>query len=76
MPVRKFRSVADMPSPDPLPPLTAATLRRAFEHMDLSLRLFPPHLEPGVHKFRTMEEANRHREARLIEQIRARRDSH
>lgn len=70
MPVRKFRSVADMPPPKPLPPLTAATLRCAFEHMDLSLRFFPLHLEPGVHKFRTLEDANRHREARLLEQIR------
>jgi len=71
MPVRRFHSAADMPPARQLPPLTAETLRRAFEHMDLSLRLHPLRLQPGIRKFRTLDEANRCREGWLIEQVRS-----
>jgi hypothetical protein len=73
MGIRKFRSVEEMPPPPPLPPLTAETLRRAFEHMELSIRLSPLIYTPGVRKFRSLDEANRHREAVETAQIRRRR---
>ncbi len=61
MAVRKFRSVAEMPAPQPLPPLSVQALRAACEVSDLSFRLFPARLPSGVRKFRSLEEAGRFR---------------
>lgn len=74
MPVRKFRSVAEMPSPPPLPPLSVDAIRSACELMELASRLFPVRKQPGVRKFHTLEEANHYRDAWLREQIRIKRD--
>jgi len=63
MGVRKFRSVAEMPGPAPLPPLDPDNLRLAVELMDLALRLSRFSLRPGVRKFRSVEEADAHRRA-------------
>jgi hypothetical protein len=74
MGVRKFRSVEEMPPPAALPALTAETLRCAFEHMELSMRLAPLAYTPGVRKFRSLDEANRHRasvEAHAVRTLRA-----
>jgi len=57
MPVRKFRSVEDMPGPEPRPSLQAENLRLAFGLMDLTRRLHPVRRRPGVRKFRSSEEA-------------------
>lgn len=76
MPVRKFRSVADMPGPPPLRPLEPDNLRRAVEMMDLGARLYPLTRQPGVRKFRSLDEAHAQRDARDQEEIRARRRSH
>jgi hypothetical protein len=63
MGVRKFRSVADMPGPAPLPPLDPGNLRLAVELMDLTIRLSRVSLPPGVRRFRSVEEADSHRRA-------------
>ena len=73
MPVRKFRSVADMPGPPPLRPLDPDNLRRAVEMLDLGARLFRMELRPGVRKFRSLDEAHRQRDEREQATIRARR---
>jgi hypothetical protein len=56
MPVFRYRSIEDMP-----PPWRSASdpgnLKRIAEMMTL-YRRFAPRLEPGVRKYRTMEEAN------------------
>lgn len=73
MPVRKYRSVAEMAGPAgpaPLPPLDPANLVEAFGLMNLACRLFPIRYEPGVRKFRSFEEAIRARQERELEQIR------
>jgi hypothetical protein len=57
MPVRKFRSVEDMPGPEPRSPLQAENLRLAFGLMDLTHRLHPVRRRPGVRKFRSREDA-------------------
>ena len=57
MPVRKFRSVEDMPGPEPRPSLQAENLRLAFGLMDLTHRLHPVRRRPGVRKFRSREDA-------------------
>lgn len=69
MAVRKYRSVADMPSPPPGIRLDPDNLRRAFDLMDLCARLFPMRGQPGVRKFRTLHAASADRdglEAALI----------
>ena len=63
MGVRKFRSVADMPGPAPLPPLDPGNLRLAVELMDLALRLSRFSRPPGVRRFHSVEEADADRQA-------------
>ncbi len=57
MPVRKFRSVEDMPGPEPRPPLQAENLRLAFGLMELTNRLRPAPRRPGVRKFRSRDDS-------------------
>lgn len=64
MTVRKYRSVADMPGVRPRTPLDPENLRIACELTKLAYELHPWHFEPGVRKFRSLEEANRHRRER------------
>jgi hypothetical protein len=61
MGVRKFRSVADMPPPEPLTPLDPENLRLAFSLMGFTQWLSRAALVPGVRKFRSVEEADAHR---------------
>ena len=63
MGIRKFRSVAEMPGPPPLPALDPENLRLAVELMDLALRLSRFSLRPGVRRFRSVEDADAHRRA-------------
>jgi hypothetical protein len=72
MGVKKYRSVREMPGPPALPPLDPDNLRRALELCALTDWLFPVQRAPGVRKFRSMEEANRHREEWEAEAIRRR----
>ncbi|HEX9698679.1 MAG TPA: hypothetical protein VGD06_04385 [Acidobacteriota bacterium] len=69
MTVRKYRSVAEMPGARPRPPLDPENIRIACELSELAFALRPWHLEPGVSKFRSQEQANRHRVARERRQI-------
>ena len=70
MPVRKYRSVEDMPGVRPLRPLDPANLRIACELSELAYALHPWRFEPGVRKFRSVEEASLHRQAWEKRQIR------
>ena len=70
MPVRKYRSVADMPGVPPRPPLEAENLRIACELSELGFALHPWRLEPGVRKYRSVEEAHRYRRKRERQQVR------
>lgn len=72
MPVRKYRSVADMPAVRPLPPLDPDNLRIACELTELAFALRPWRFTPGVRRFRSMEEANLHRASWEREQVRRR----
>ncbi len=62
MPVRKYRSVADMPAVQPGQPLDPENLRVACELSELALAFHGNRLEPGVRKYRSAEEANRSRQ--------------
>ena len=72
MPVRKFRSVYEMPSSRALPPLDPENLRIACELTELAYALHPWRFEPGVRKFASIEEANEHRERWRRRQVRPR----
>lgn len=72
MPVRKYRSVADMPGVRPLPPLDPENLRVACELSELARALHPWKLEPGVQKFRSVEEASEHHRRWEKSQVRKR----
>ncbi len=72
MPVRKYRSVEDMPGVRPLPPLDPENLRVACELSELAWALHPWKFEPGVRKFRSVEEAFEHRQKWQKSQVRKR----
>jgi hypothetical protein len=72
MPVRKYRSVEDMSGVRPLPPLDPENLRGACELSELAWALHPWKLEPGVRKFRSVEEAYDERRRWLKTQVRKR----
>jgi len=59
MPVRKFRSVAEMPPPHPLPPLDSRNLNLACDLSTTAARLRPLRFPAGVHKHRSLAEAQR-----------------
>ena len=63
MGVRKFRSVAEMPPPEPLTPLDPENLRLAFSLMGFTHWLSRASLVPGVRRVRSVEEADAHRRA-------------
>jgi len=57
MPVRKFRSITDMPGARPRAPLDPENLRLACSLTQLSYWLHPMKHVPGVRKYRSAEEA-------------------
>jgi hypothetical protein len=59
MPVRKFRSVAEMPSPPPLTPLDPRNLKLACDLSITAARLRPIRFPSGVYKHRSLSEAQR-----------------
>ena len=62
MPVRKFRSVADMPSPSWRRPLDPANLKLACDLSQTAARLAPRRFPPGLHRYRSVEAARKQRE--------------
>ena len=70
MSVRKYRSVEDMPGVRPLPPLDPENLRIACDLTELAMALHPWRFEPGVRKFRSLDEAFAHRQAWEKRQVR------
>ena len=59
MPLRKFRSVEEMPSQEARPPLDPENLRIAFAWMKLALEIQPVRAKPGVRKFSSLDERSR-----------------
>lgn len=57
MPVSKYRSVSEMPDAAPRKPHDLENLRIACELSELAYALRPWRFEPGVRKFRSVEEA-------------------
>jgi hypothetical protein len=59
MPVRKFRSVAEMESPTWREPGDPQLYRVIAEIWAFGRRTVPRHFPPGVHRYRTIEEMDR-----------------
>lgn len=72
MPIRKFRSVAEMPGARALPPLDPENLRLACSLTQFAYWLHPMKHVPGVRKYRSVEEAWRAREEWIRGQFRSR----
>ena len=62
MPVKKYRSVTEMPGTRPLRRLDPENLRIACELTELTFALHPWKFEPGVKKYHSISEANRDRQ--------------
>ncbi len=62
MSVRKFRSVTEMSGVEPSRPLDPENFRTVCDLTELAFGLRPWRLKPGVHKFRSFEEASFYRE--------------
>lgn len=63
MPIRKFHTAEEIPTPPPLRPLDPDNLRVVMELCRFVYRLRPWRFPPGVHKSRSLEAANRQRAA-------------
>ena len=70
MGLRKFRSVNEMPGPERLRPLDPENLRVVCELSELAFGLRPWAFEPGVRKYKSLEEASRARTAWERSQLR------
>jgi len=64
MPVRKYRSAADMPPPPPRAPLDPENLKIFFGLWDFCHHLRPTRRTPGVRKFHSWDDLLRSREER------------
>jgi hypothetical protein len=62
MPVRKYRSVEMMPSSLSRAPLDPENFKLACDLSVLALRFRPRSFRPGVHKYRSVEEASQARQ--------------
>jgi len=58
MPLRKYRSVEEMPSPMWSEALDPDNLRRAGDVSALAARLHPRRFPAGLHKYHSIEEAS------------------
>jgi len=58
MPLRKYRSVEEMPSPRWSERLDPENLRRACDVSALAGRLHPRRFPAGLHKYRSIEDAS------------------
>jgi hypothetical protein len=65
MPIRKFHSVADIPAPSERRPFDPENLRLAFSLARFCYELRPLKLRPGVHKHRSIAEAQRWRDEQV-----------
>ena len=62
MPLRKYRSVEEMPAPAWREPLDPQNLRVAGDLSALATRLRPRRFPPGLHKYRSAADAARRRD--------------
>jgi hypothetical protein len=63
MPVRKFRSVSDMPQAPLCPPLDPANIALACDLSELATRLRPRRFPAGVYRYPSIEAASLARDA-------------
>jgi hypothetical protein len=75
MPVVRYRSIDAVPPPEALDPRARGFLDRLDAVWRRAATGLPPLFEPGVRRYRSVEDADRDREAALIVRMRAMRSS-
>lgn len=70
MTVKRYRDVADMPAPVPGDPADPSLYIRIEQLWSFSGRLVPPLFEPGVYRYRSIDDSHAERERRTIERMR------
>lgn len=71
MTVKRYRDVSAMPAPPPGLPHDPATFARIRDVWQFSSRLVPPLFQPGVYRYRSIEDSTAARERATIERMRA-----
>lgn len=69
MPIRKFRSIVDMPAPASYAPGDPALIRAIDITWTLARHANPRRFPPGVQRFRSIEDMHRAQEARDAEHV-------
>jgi hypothetical protein len=69
--VTRYRDVADMPPPGRSDPADPRTYARIKELWRSSSRFLPPLFEPGVTRYRSIDESQAARERATIQRMRA-----
>ena len=69
MPLHKYRSVSQMPSPRRVRPEELEDAIRAV--WQRAMLLCPPCIKPGLQRFSSIEEANRSRQAEVEQRMKA-----
>lgn len=70
MSVTRYRDVGDMPAPERGDPLNPRTYERIKELWRFSSRRMPALFQPGVFRYRSIEESQAARERATIERMR------
>jgi len=75
MTVKRYRDVSAMPPPSPGSPHDPATFARIRELWHFSSRLVPPLFQPGVYRYRSIDDSTAARDRATIERMRALRET-
>ncbi|MFA5594026.1 MAG: hypothetical protein WDA15_01950 [Trueperaceae bacterium] len=71
MPIKRFRSIEDVPPPEGHDPNDPEARRKAEAYFGELSHQLPPLFPPGIYKYRSIEEAGAAKEAAIIARARA-----
>jgi hypothetical protein len=75
MTVKRYRDVSEMPPPSPGVPHDPMTFARIRELWHFSSRLVPPLFQPGVYRYRSIDDSTAARDRATIERMRGLRET-
>jgi len=70
VPIKRYRSIEEMPPADARDPQDAAAMGRAAKYLAEPPRHLPPLFPPGLYKYRSIEEASEAKEQAIIDRAR------
>lgn len=71
MPIERYTSIDQVPATERWDPEDTGFMTRLFAFLSSQARQLPPLFEPGLYKYRSIEEAYEDREAALIARARS-----